>query len=1323
MERFVSHGTNVPIIVSSENNESKNSNSESFIVFVAEGDVDNNSLIGEKQSLRSLSNRNMSPIPKKKNPVRKLKSNLNASHIEIKTPRKSDSVGVIKRGRQRRRLSMNNSDNNMEMNSKLNRSDDMSATFFASSGSLGFVRRTPRKEEESESTPKNVKPKKKFISPIDKLLKKNGSLVEALSTSNHTDEENDTTDSYHEIVNVNENVAKNRNSQHFEEEEEMKLNFENIRVLTKVPVDAFEEIKELSSVKFSDNHSENHNEDVIGVMALAKSPSAFSTDSAKGSSITNEGSWLTFNVGDLFWGKIYNFCFWPCMACNDPDSENLVKDEVSRSGERSTLIHVRFFADNGRRNWVRRENLIPFISLENYMEHVEDAKEKYGKKSLRVKVFLPSKRKETLWHQAINEAQSVAETPYADRLKKFHQIFERSKLFQNVEKERRKSMNVYRARFALDTLRRYDFNDAIDVESTSENFNNQQLHNFSEKRDRSSSPFSEAYSPHEANFVKRRRLSNGVELKKNNNNNDLVNLNNFLRDFVLGKNRDEALERSVSAAARDIFTLREMNRARQQLLKNTNENISDSSMVEGLRPIDDGVTKKRLSNRLKNLVRQKGISMRQSPEMVANASKAKQSDSSTTEKVVRKIHNRSIEEVINDIFELDNKYLFRGMSRDPVCKYCFKPGHNLKKCSKVCQQWLHKECLLSKISTNVNSKQQPKTSVTNTKVPNKSVISPKAIAEAPIVAENPEIDTETESFTGEPICHECSNNEPLRCLICNNSKSQREDDPLVTCSMQHCERAFHPACCKYWPQAKWTISKNHIESCRCPSHVCHTCVSDDPREKFQQLGNTKIVKCVKCPATYHCDSTCIPAGSQILTAAYIICPCHTNSKSDMIVNVNWCFICVTGGQLVCCETCPTAVHAQCLKMPIDNNAVYICEECESGRKPLYGEIVWAKFNNFRWWPAVILPPPLVPQNIAKKSHNESDFVVRFFGTHDHGWISRRRVYLYVEGDCSEPPKMKSYLDGRYTKGVEEARRVFEVIKSKKLQLRLQNKDKLHPQPYVRIKTNRAVPPVKLHVNIEKLSRCNCLATDENPCGPYSNCLNRVLFNECSPKICRAGERCQNQMFESRISPRLDVVHMKERGFGLLCREFIPAGSFVIEYVGEVINDNEFKARLTQKTKDRDENFYFLSVEKDYIIDAGPRGNLARFMNHSCNPNCETQKWVVNSLLRIGVFAIKDIPADTELTFNYHWDDLMGNKKKTCLCGSKNCSGHIGGKPKEFIDLNDKESSITSVNISSRSKTTVTRSKASRKRSRKSKTNLRTEPEINDQEQQVVVSSE
>ena len=61
------------------------------------------------------------------------------------------------------------------------------------------------------------------------------------------------------------------------------------------------------------------------------------------------------------------------------------------------------------------------------------------------------------------------------------------------------------------------------------------------------------------------------------------------------------------------------------------------------------------------------------------------------------------------------------------------------------------------------------------------------------------------------------------------------------------------------------------------------------------------------------------------------------------------------------------------------------------------------------------------------------------------------------------------------------------------------------------------------------------------------------------------------------------------------------------------------------------------------------------MNHSCDPNCITQKWTVNGDTRVGLFTLRDVAPGTELTFNYQLESV-GDIKKKCLCGAKNCSG-------------------------------------------------------------------
>ena len=84
-----------------------------------------------------------------------------------------------------------------------------------------------------------------------------------------------------------------------------------------------------------------------------------------------------------------------------------------------------------------------------------------------------------------------------------------------------------------------------------------------------------------------------------------------------------------------------------------------------------------------------------------------------------------------------------------------------------------------------------------------------------------------------------------------------------------------------------------------------------------------------------------------------------------------------------------------------------------------------------------------------------------------------------------------------------------------------------------------------------------------------------------------------------------------------------------------------------------------------MIDSGREGNIARFMNHSCNPNCETMTWSVNGEKRIGIYSLRDIEPREELTFNYQ---LMqtGVTKTKCLCNEPNCAGFIGDKIKRYF---------------------------------------------------------
>jgi len=161
-----------------------------------------------------------------------------------------------------------------------------------------------------------------------------------------------------------------------------------------------------------------------------KSPSSVSIDSAKGLSIVTDPGWPTYQVGDLFWGKVFSYCFWPCMVCPDPIGQivgNMPSHPQRSSLDNATVpiqVHVRFFADNGRRNWIKPENLLTFAGLKAFEEQREEVRVKNGPKSAKYRQMVPKRTKVVIWRQAIDEAQLVSQVPYSDRLEKFYQIYE-----------------------------------------------------------------------------------------------------------------------------------------------------------------------------------------------------------------------------------------------------------------------------------------------------------------------------------------------------------------------------------------------------------------------------------------------------------------------------------------------------------------------------------------------------------------------------------------------------------------------------------------------------------------------------------------------------------------------------------------------------------------------------------------------------------------------------------------------------------------------------------------------------------------------------------
>ncbi|KAI7730288.1 hypothetical protein M8C21_003030 [Ambrosia artemisiifolia] len=225
-----------------------------------------------------------------------------------------------------------------------------------------------------------------------------------------------------------------------------------------------------------------------------------------------------------------------------------------------------------------------------------------------------------------------------------------------------------------------------------------------------------------------------------------------------------------------------------------------------------------------------------------------------------------------------------------------------------------------------------------------------------------------------------------------------------------------------------------------------------------------------------------------------------------------------------------------------------------------------------------------------------------------------------------------------------------------------------------IKTNMFLHRNRKNQPIDEVMVCHCKPPIDGRMGCRDGCLNRMLNIECVKGTCPCGELCSNQQFQKRKYSKLKCFPTGKKGHGLQLQEDIPKGRFLIEYVGEVLDMHAYEARQKEYASKGHKHFYFMTLNGSEVIDACAKGNLGRFINHSCEPNCRTEKWMVNGEVCIGLFAIRDIKKGEELTFDYNYVRVFGAAAKKCVCGSSRCRGVIGGDPlnDETVVLGDSD---------------------------------------------------
>ncbi|KAL5551350.1 hypothetical protein UlMin_001526 [Ulmus minor] len=200
---------------------------------------------------------------------------------------------------------------------------------------------------------------------------------------------------------------------------------------------------------------------------------------------------------------------------------------------------------------------------------------------------------------------------------------------------------------------------------------------------------------------------------------------------------------------------------------------------------------------------------------------------------------------------------------------------------------------------------------------------------------------------------------------------------------------------------------------------------------------------------------------------------------------------------------------------------------------------------------------------------------------------------------------------------------------------------------------------------------------------------KPLVYECGPS-CRCPPTCHNRVSQKGTKFQLEIFKTKSRGWGVRSLNFIPSGSFVCEYIGELLKEKEAEERAGNdeylfdignnyndsslwdglSTLIPDTHLAPCEVVEDggLTIDAAQCGNIGRFINHSCTPNLYAQNVLFDHddrrIPHIMLFSAENIPPLQELTYHYNYTidqvrDSNGNiRKKECFCGSHECSGRL-----------------------------------------------------------------
>ncbi|KAM4721696.1 histone-lysine N-methyltransferase SETMAR [Rhinophrynus dorsalis] len=220
--------------------------------------------------------------------------------------------------------------------------------------------------------------------------------------------------------------------------------------------------------------------------------------------------------------------------------------------------------------------------------------------------------------------------------------------------------------------------------------------------------------------------------------------------------------------------------------------------------------------------------------------------------------------------------------------------------------------------------------------------------------------------------------------------------------------------------------------------------------------------------------------------------------------------------------------------------------------------------------------------------------------------------------------------------------------------------------------------------------CDCKGSCQEACIclPHGfNYVSRTVVSSQRPILecnimCKCRDTCPNRETQQGLQFHLCVCKRPGKGWGLCTKQDIPRGRFVCEYAGEVLGQEEARSRI--QSQNPSANNYIIAVYEHLqggqtlktFIDPTHKGNVGRFLNHSCQPNLFMLPVRTHSMVpKLALFAARDILAGEELCYDYSGrsfnpipdgenqtrgreQEEINTDRKKCLCGTTLCSGYL-----------------------------------------------------------------